>query len=93
MLRRGLVTQVQFLKVAHHGSRTSTHWEFLEQVRPEIAVISVGQENRFGHPHREVLERLQNIGATILRTDIYGTIHAECDLQQCRWSFEKHDAL
>ena len=93
MLRRGLVTQVQFLKVAHHGSRTSTHWEFLEQVRPEIAVISVGQENHFGHPHREVLERLQNIGATILRTDIYGTIHAECDLQQCRWSFEKHDAL
>lgn len=77
------LSKVDVLKVAHHGSNTSTHWEFLQQVRPEFAVISVGKDNRFGHPHPAVLKRLQDIGATILRTDIHGTIDVECNLYGC----------
>lgn len=61
------------LKVGHHGSRTSTSEDWLEVVRPRLAIVSVG-ENRYGHPHSEVLERLQARGITVLRTDIDGTI-------------------
>ena len=52
------------LKVGHHGSRTSTAQPFLDRVKPRSAVISAGRENRFGHPHPEVVERLeQSVGA------------------------------
>jgi competence protein ComEC len=64
------------LKVAHHGSDTSTAGEFLSSVNPQIAVISVGAENRFGHPSPDVLTRLeQQLGAdNIYRTYHQGTI-------------------
>ena len=65
--------EVEVLKVAHHGSKYSTSEEFLEVVKPELAVISVG-ENRFGHPTREVLERLSGVGARVLRTDQEGRV-------------------
>jgi competence protein ComEC len=61
------------LKVGHHGSKTSTCEEFLEIVSPEIAIIQVG-ENKYGHPHPEVLERLKKFGTKILRTDEDGDI-------------------
>jgi competence protein ComEC len=67
------------LKVAHHGSRNSSHQEFIQQVNPVMAVISAGSGNRYGHPHKEVLERLleqgtktyitAETGAVIIRTD------------------------
>ncbi len=65
------------LKVAHHGSRTSTTSAFLNVVKPKYAIISSGSNNRYGHPHKEVLERLKNHSITIYRTDINGTIIAE----------------
>lgn len=60
------------LKVGHHGSKTSTSKEFIEAVSPEIAVISVGRNNSYGHPRQEVLDNLS--GAKILRTDLDGDI-------------------
>lgn len=65
--------EVEVLKVAHHGSKYSTGEAFLEIVKPVLAVISVGK-NHFGHPTKEVLDRLQQIGAKILRTDQAGEI-------------------
>jgi len=61
------------LKVGHHGSKTSTSEEFLEKVLPEIAVIQVGQ-NKYGHPHPEVLEKLEKFDIKVLRTDKEGDI-------------------
>jgi len=61
------------LKVAHHGSKTSSSEKFLEKVLPEIAVISVG-ENKYGHPNKEVLEILEKYGIRVLRTDREGDI-------------------
>lgn len=62
------------LKVAHHGSKYSTSDLFLENVKPKIAVISVGARNTYGHPTPEVLQRLEKSGIKVLRTDIDGTI-------------------
>ena len=62
------------LKVAHHGSKTSNSKEFIEKVSPEIAVISLGKENSYGHPHQEVLDILEDYGIKILRTDQHGNI-------------------
>jgi competence protein ComEC len=64
------------LKVAHHGSATSTTTEFLNVVNPQLAVISVGEGNEFGHPSEEVIARLEDkLGAeNIYRTDKDGTI-------------------
>ena len=70
----GSVGDVELLKVAHHGSRTSTAPALLDAIRPELAVIQVGRGNRFGHPAPEVVQRLGAAGADILRTDRHGRI-------------------
>lgn len=62
------------LKVGHHGSKTSSIYEFLKEVNPEIALIGVGENNKFGHPNQEVIERLDKIGCEIYRTDQMGEI-------------------
>ena len=62
------------LKVGHHGSKTSTAPEFVEAVAPEIAVISAGRDNKYGHPHQEVLNILEKYDIMILRTDRDGDI-------------------
>jgi competence protein ComEC len=64
----------QILKVGHHGSRTSTSKEYVEAIDPQYALISLGQDNRYGHPHKEVLETLGNAGIEILRTDLESRI-------------------
>ena len=68
---------IDVLKVAHHGSRTSSSEEFLEQVKSEYAIISCGQNNDYGHPHQEVMDRLK--GVKIYRTDEEGTILVTSD--------------
>ena len=62
------------LKVAHHGSRTSSTEEFLFAVSPDYAVVEVGKGNSYNHPHTETIEKLESIGAEVLRTDEKGTI-------------------
>lgn len=65
---------VTLLKVAHHGSRNSTSKDFLTAVRPKIAVISVGENNSYGHPHEETLERLEDCGTRIYQTKDSGAV-------------------
>jgi len=62
------------LKVAHHGSDTSTTEEWVQQIKPKVAYISVGRKNRFGHPHQDVLERLEKHHLKVFRTDQLGAI-------------------
>jgi competence protein ComEC len=66
--------QADVLKAGHHGSKTSTSEAFLQKIQPKTAIISVGQKNRYGHPHKEVLQRLKKQGITIWRTDQEGAI-------------------
>jgi len=71
----GLATpDIELLKVGHHGSATSTSSAFLASTRPELAVISVGARNRYGHPDPSVLRGLHAIGAQVFRTDRHGTV-------------------
>jgi competence protein ComEC len=75
--------QADVLKVAHHGSGGSTTAEFLAAVDPDYAVLSVGADNRFGHPQTAVLERLGALGdVTVLRTDEQGTVEFVTDGRQ-----------
>ena len=65
---------VEILIAGHHGSAESTSWELLNVTRPEIVIISVGKDNRYGHPKEETLERLRLFGCGVYRTDLEGTI-------------------
>jgi competence protein ComEC len=67
------------LKVGHHGGKNSTMPEFLAAVKPRLAVISVGEDNSYGHPSPELLERLEGSSARILRTDRHGAVHLLTD--------------
>jgi competence protein ComEC len=77
--RFGPGLQAQVLKVGHHGSATSTTSQFLETAGPSIAVVSAGRGNRYGHPHRDVVSRLEQSGARLLRTDLHGSIVLRAD--------------
>jgi len=74
LIEEGSDVLSQVLKIGHHGSKTSTSDLFLEKVSPEIAVIQVGKDNRYGHPSPEVLERLAKYGIKVMRTDQVGDI-------------------
>lgn len=71
--------RIRILKVAHHGSRTSSSAELLESWRPTIAIISCGRGNSFGHPAPDVLRRLESAGARIYRTDRDGEVRLTTD--------------
>lgn len=74
LISSGFDLQCNVLKVAHHGSNTSSSMGFLKKVQPDIAVISVGKNNSYGHPSKNVLNDLQLLGSTIYRTDLNGEI-------------------
>ena len=67
------------LKVGHHGSSTSSSEEFLKQVQPQYAIIMVGEDNSYGLPTQEIIDKLNTIGSTIYRTDENGTIQLTSD--------------
>lgn len=79
LLARHLPVRSTVLKVPHHGGASEATPEFVRAVRPELAVISVGRDNPFGHPNPAVLERLRAVGARVLRTDIAGAVTVSTD--------------
>ena len=74
LLASGAIEEVDFLKAAHHGSKYSNSYEFLQALQPKIVSISCGENNRYGHPGEETLERLNQVDSKILRTDQNGEI-------------------
>ncbi len=80
MIRKwGFGLRATVLKAGHHGSATSSSQEFLRYVRPRIAVIAVGEGNRFGHPSADTVERLEKLGTEVYRTDQKGTVTITTD--------------
>ena len=79
MTETGRLDAVDVLKTGHHGSRYATSESFLQYIKPQYAVISCGKKNRYGHPHKETLERLQDAGAEVYRTDSSGAVIADTD--------------
>ncbi|MEZ5334350.1 MAG: MBL fold metallo-hydrolase [Methanolobus sp.] len=79
MIATGYDIDSDILKVAHHGSTSSTCTEFLEQVSPEVSIIMVGEDNSYGHPHQEIMDRLNIFGCEIYRTDLDGDIIVNTD--------------
>lgn len=74
------------LSVGHHGSASSTSWDFLEAVLPEYAVISCGVNNSYGHPDPDTVEKLESIETQIFRTDLQGNIIAKSDGETITWN-------
>lgn len=79
LLDAGADVDADVLKVGHHGSNTSSSERFLEAVSPEIAVIECGEGNEYGHPHLEVLERLEALSVSVYRTDLDGSVVITAD--------------
>ena len=83
--------QATFLKAGHHGSNTSSSEKFIQAVHPEVTVLSYGEGNKYGHPHAEVVERLQAVGSKIYATAEAGTVIVSTDgvnydVQSKEWS-------
>ena len=84
--RFGTDLECDVLKCNHHGSSTATSDLFLQATDPTWAVISCGKDNKYGHPHQEVIEKLNEDDVQIYRTDELGTIIAESDGKDLTWS-------
>ena len=85
MLSRAAPLDALVFKAGHHGSKSSSSLEFLKALRPQIITISVGADNNFGHPAPEMLQRAQEIGTAVLRTDELGTIEVVSDGRTMWW--------
>jgi competence protein ComEC len=81
--------QIAVLKTPHHGSRNSTSDAFLALTHPTVAIVSAGYENLYGHPHPEVLERLQRRHVSVLRTDLDGAATVSSDGRRLEWRTER----
>ncbi len=77
-LLSGKIGNVDILKASHHGSDTSSGAQFIEEISPQYAVFSVGENNMYGHPTKNVTERFENSGAQLFRTDAMGDIMFKC---------------
>lgn len=82
LLNSNLDLQADFLKIGHHGSKSSSSSEFLNKVKPQDAIISVGKSNSYGHPHKEVTDDLKNRLIRIWRTDQDGNVSYNCKNSQ-----------
>lgn len=74
LIEKGINLESDIFKIGHHGSKTSSAEDFLKKISPQIAIISVGEDNKYGHPHSEILENLVKFGIKTLRTDLDGDI-------------------
>ncbi len=89
MVASGVPLGAVVYKVGHHGSDTSSTQSFLDAIRPKIAVISAGQDNKFGHPHTSVVDRLHAMGVSVLSTAELGTIEVVTDGEVMWWTGKK----
>ena len=78
---------IQYFKIPHHGSKYGLTPDYLNLFKPELAVISVGAKNRYGHPTQEVLKLLEGKGIKLYRTDLDGDIVVETDGED--WKIDK----
>ena len=79
LVKQGVIRDIDYLKIPHHGSKNGMTEEFLAASNPEMAVMSLGANNRFGHPHKEILDMLSNKNLKTFRTDLMGDIHIATD--------------
>lgn len=89
LLESGANVRATVLKAGHHGSDTSTGYQFLREVSPQYTVISVGEGNKYGHPSNEVLSRFRDAGTEVYRTDMQGHVIAESDGKTVTFRTEK----
>ena len=90
MLENGLDLKADVIKIGHHGSSTSSSMKFLSAVSPKYAVICLGKDNDYGHPHKSVVDRLKALSITVYRTDEQSTIIMESDGENIK--FDKSPA-
>lgn len=79
MINGSMDVDADILHLGHHGSSTSSHPTFLKEVSPEIAIYSAGKDNSYGHPHKEVIDLIQDSNITLYGTDVHGTILVKTD--------------
>lgn len=89
LLQSGVDLSADLLKVGHHGSDTSTTAALLKQVRPTIALIPCGEGNKYGHPGRYTLMRLNEMDAAVYRADLHGDVTVRCDGESIHVTTEK----
>ena len=92
LIMSGANLRATVLKAGHHGSDTSSSYQFLREVMPEYVVISVGEGNKYGHPSGEILSRYRDVGAEVYRTDMQGHIIAASDGKTVTFRTEKEAA-
>ena len=93
IIKKGFDLKADVLKIGHHGSSSSTTVEFLNKVNPKYAVIMTEKNNSYGHPHKEVMDRLKSKGITVYRTDENNTIVATSDGSKISFNTNKGSYL
>ena len=89
LLDKKLVTPTNIYKVSHHGSNTASTEAFLKALSPDTCVLSLGAGNSYGHPHKEITQRIKKLGLTAYRTDLNGTVTAHTDGKTITFTTEK----